>query len=1365
VNLDLTDCTFFGPALPEPFVHFELGAMLAKRGALANTQGKIFEQGWSALRRQFRLVGATAGPLRVCNHVIAPLAQCLGFDRPIRQDEVATREGMEDGGWLMHAPCGNTLRAWAFGAETDLDAPHRTGRAYRFSPTRSAQRVLLATGERLALLTDGEELRLLLCDAARPDSHIAIPLNGCAGWRVQSLAPDSYRLLLGLATPNGIAAWPEVLEAARLSQTRVTKDLRLQARNAVEGFLQSVLDHPGNARAIDLHLRATELWHEGLVLVYRLLFILRLESAADPARAFSFASTSLWRNTLSPNRALGPLVRRHLDHGHDTGRLLEDGLRTIFGVFRDGLSCSELSVAPLGGALFGVQATPILDQVTWGERAVALLLDRLLWTTPKGRARERVHYGALDVEDLGRVYEALLELEPGITTEPMARMRRAKLEVVIPVQRVTRYHRIRPTSDDDDGVTRVTWVEDIPAGRFYLRVGLGRKASGSYYTPHAFVRFLVRETLAPQIASRSPDNDPDPAAILALKVVDPATGSGHFLVEACRFLGEALYAACRLCDEYATTAEDTATNAQPDDRAHLLGRAESLRKRVADLPDPDGLLLAYMPSRASEGGESGVSQSRALAICRRLVAVHCLYGVDSNRLAIELAKLSLWLESYAEGLPLTFLDHRLVHGDSVGGAFFAALATLPVGGGQLDPLLAQGVSGRLGDALWAALYEVRALQATVGANATDLILKGAAKQRLDAALRPLRLLARAWSGAVMLAVREADDEWLALARAVAATGCWPENLTARQAAMLAAGCQTLSWDLTFPEVFWPNGATEAAGGFDAVLSNPPWDMIQPNTADFLAGIDLRILDAATKPLAQAIEKRLLADPATASAFRDYLAAFTRQHRLIDRLYQYQRFGAHGAAMGGKLDSYRVFAERMVQLTGGAGAIGMLVPSAFHANEGATGVRQLYLEQTRIECCLSFENRRKLFDIHSRLKFALVVAWRPGPTTKLRCGFYLTEFAEISDPSRLMEYDRDFIHASGGAYETLLELRGAADLRMARRMFRDRQRFGGWTERCGVLLSRELHMTDDAGRFSLAVNVLGTNRQQLDANAAVKLRRNGYLVLHEGKTIHQFSDRWDTAPRYVVALSGLTNKPQAIVNTQYYRAACREIARSTDERTAIAALLPPGVLCGHTISVERRPAGRPNAAALSVVAVMNSFAFDWMLRQKAAIHVSLYILADLPSPQLEPEADRFLAHAALRLCCNHQGFLPLWREQLGGTALPRAWPAIAETGERWRLRAAMDAVVAHAYGLDRADYQRVLDGFSHKSFPAAPGLCMAAFDALSSSGLATFCRGHDPYFDVPLVETFAQPVISLPTVSGTSRNLLSVDARRTGSARP
>ncbi len=609
--------------------------------------------------------------------------------------------------------------------------------------------------------------------------------------------PTLIACSLALGSPKGIAALPEILEAARFSQARVTKDLRVQARRAIEGFLQGLLSHPANTRDGKLYQQAEVLWHEALVVVYRLLLILKLESAADPARAFSFASTSIWRTVLSPNRVLGPLVRRMLDQGHDTGRMLEDGLRTVFRLLRDGLSSSEVTVAPLGGALFAHEATPLLDCLAWGERSVALLLDRLLWTTPKGRERERVHYGSLNVEELGHVYEALLELEPGIAVFPMARLRRAKLEVVVTAEQAERHR------DTRHGSARTSWVEDIGPGQFYLRSGLGRKSSGSYYTPHPFVRFLVREALAPHIARCSPDADANPAAILALKVVDPAIGSGHFLVEACRFLAEALYAACRMCDEGAVAAEAAAADAPAADRSALLARAAELRQRIADLPDPDGLLRAYLPSRAADGGGSGISQSRALAICRRLVAVHCLYGVDSNPLAVELAKISLWLELYAEGLPLTFLDHRLVVGDSIGGAFFSSLLTLPVTRTELDPLRARELVAQFERVLHTALREVSALEASVGSNAADLVLKAGAKQRLDVALGPLRLLAQAWSGAVMLAQRDNDDEWLALARSVAGGGVWPVVLTDRQSALLGAGRHVLAWDLAFPEVFHP----------------------------------------------------------------------------------------------------------------------------------------------------------------------------------------------------------------------------------------------------------------------------------------------------------------------------------------------------------------------------------------------------------------------------------------------------------------------------------------------------------------------------------------------------------------------------------
>ncbi|HND29762.1 MAG TPA: hypothetical protein PLA94_07170, partial [Myxococcota bacterium] len=253
--LALRDCTFAGPALPEPFVKFELERQLAKLSPLPKETGpesRVLQDQWEINRRKLRALGESGGDLRVLHHVIEPLAPMLGYGAPQREEKVRTRERDEDGGWWMPTPDGKAgLRAWTVALGTDLDAPHKRGYAYRFSHARVAARVLLAKGERAGLLTDGVELRLLLCDPARPDSHIAIALDRASGWRGSRNTPDSLRLLIALARPKGVAALPEIIEAARLSQTTVTRKLREQARNAVRDFVQGVLDEPANAGKLD----------------------------------------------------------------------------------------------------------------------------------------------------------------------------------------------------------------------------------------------------------------------------------------------------------------------------------------------------------------------------------------------------------------------------------------------------------------------------------------------------------------------------------------------------------------------------------------------------------------------------------------------------------------------------------------------------------------------------------------------------------------------------------------------------------------------------------------------------------------------------------------------------------------------------------------------------------------------------------------------------------------------------------------------------------------------------------------------------------------------------------------------------------
>ncbi|MEZ4299094.1 MAG: hypothetical protein R3B70_29365 [Polyangiaceae bacterium] len=305
--LDLRDCKFHGHALPQPFATGDLETVLQKEGLLPRATGpeaKALDAFWEVYRRKLRALPDNAGYVRVQSHVIEPLVSMLGYARVRSDGEVLTREGPERGGVVIETEDGSRrVRVWTLEGGADFDAPRRRGQAYRYSPTQVAQRVLLSKGERLGLLTDGNDLRILFCDPARRESHIAVELGRAGGWRGVKSVPDSFRLLVALARPEGVDKVPGIVEQARLQQTRVTDTLREQARLAVRDFVQALLDEPRNApffeRYPDKQDLARRLFKDALVIVYRLLFILKLEASSDPERSFSFASTSLWRNTYS----------------------------------------------------------------------------------------------------------------------------------------------------------------------------------------------------------------------------------------------------------------------------------------------------------------------------------------------------------------------------------------------------------------------------------------------------------------------------------------------------------------------------------------------------------------------------------------------------------------------------------------------------------------------------------------------------------------------------------------------------------------------------------------------------------------------------------------------------------------------------------------------------------------------------------------------------------------------------------------------------------------------------------------------------------------------------------------------------------
>jgi hypothetical protein len=890
-------------------------------------------------------------------------------------------------------------------------------------------------------------------------------------------------------------------------------------------------------------------------------------------------------------------------------------------------------------------------------------------------------------EDLGDLYEHLLDREPGLATAPMVRLRRGKLEAVLPAEPGRRYRE----ADGPSRKTRVTWVEDIvPAagspGKFYLRAAPGRKTSGSYSTPPDLVRFLVEETLRPQVEALSPADDPRPRDLLTLTVLDPALGSGPFLLAACRYLGDRLHAACRAC------------------------AARGLWDRV-----PAEITLHLM----NEG-------PAARTLCKELVARHCLYGVDRNAHAVELARACLWLEVGSSTLPWSVLERRLVHGDSLTGPFTTDLPylTRPPVPGPPGPLEQQFL---------------RQVQAAVNR----------APAGTDDALLPFRVLALAWAGAVML--RDGPGVGAAyrgLLVHVAAHGELPDPVTPGVLRLLrrASGVEALPadrdrlnaalrhpplgrsdgpplpFDLAFPEVFFPDGASAGRQGFDAVLCNPPWDAIRPAEKEFFAAHDIGVLDAPTARERRGRIEELARRPEVAVGWSAYRARLAGQKACHDRLYRHQKVRIGNDLAGRYSDSYRVFAERAAELLRQGGYAGLVLPAAFHANEGATGVRRLYLEEMTLKCCYSFENRRRLFPIDSRCKFALVVAQRGGPTEEFPCAFYLHDPAWLFRRPEPLRYSREFVRRTGGEYLTFVEARGRAELQVLNRM---------------LAAGRPLHSLEETHRLVFrtepyAFNV--TTHGRLFTVAPPGAAPPGHLPLQEGKGFHQFTDHWGPPPRYLVHETAAAARPAALSNARFYRLAFRTIAHATNERTAIFTVLPPGVLVSNSVAVEAAPGERPNSVALWACAVLNSFAFDLSVRLKGGANMNLFIMRTGLVPAAVPEA--FLAHAALRLVCNHAGFAPLWREQLGGAwreggTRPFGWPVLGTDAERWRVRAAVDAIVAAACGLTRGEYARLLRTFRHTSQPRAAGWCLEMFDDLLRVGLPAFTGRHDPYADVPL----------------------------------
>ena len=1286
----------------------------------------------------------------------------------------------------------------------DLDRKHPDAR-FNVSWTDAFERVLARRNLPWGIITSGNVLRVVRRGTASRAAYLEIDLESladdldAADAAVRRSAVAAFDLLVLLAQASAFdpkergkhgRVSDHVLLAvvAEDEERQVGTDLSQQVYPALEWILRGVLEHPANRGDRDgptqaalllpgsapvgalapggLDLRSKgdpsrfdedalrELDRQGLILLYRLLFLFMADARELTPRHVvyqrGYAARAVAREAIRGWDALPDVERAASEMEVRSWRALQ----ATFRIARNGLTLPDGTVfAALGGSLFDPLSAPLLEIVEVGERhlveAFRRLTRRQVRVTGERGKWLPIEFARLDIERMGSVYEGLLDFEPRVAAEAMveiglgggatavvAATEASKVLADLDALVVAKARHAASKEDDGDeeddeeadaeeednegeenvdepnhtadligagegppreegeaveGVgeairTHRRFVRAVPKGRFYLAgTGARRKGSGSYYTPVAFTNFTSRELIRRLAQGRGT------AEILKLRLVDPAAGSGAFLVAACRILGEAY--------TEAAVAEG---------------------KVAAD---------AVTPQRRAEH--------------RRLVAEHCLYGVDLNPMAVELAKLSLWLETLAEGRPLTFLDHRIRCGNSLIGARLRDLDTLPEAafaiklknhtkaqskaladlrrrnGKDLDEIAAGqlGLAGTGAD-VKAPLAHVRTALAELE-GPDDTLAQVEAKARAfrkltgeDADYRRLRETLDLWCAAwfwpaEQMASRPATATYRGLVQAIwkgEAAATSQEKAALAIAREVARRRRFFHWELEFPEIGSGGWNESQVAGFDAVAGNPPWDKIKAQPLDFFPSYD-PLFRSYKRARTKAERERLLQDPNVARGWRllqdeaDLMSGWTRTAP-----------GYLNQIGGREPNVYRAFAERGLRLLRKGGLLGFILPSNFCSEDSGKGIRRLWLLESRWHMARVFENKG-IFPIHNSLKFGVFVVEAGSATEALDAAFMLHRPEQLENPGEArLSLTIPSIKSFSGDSLALLELRRGEDVDLAARIWAKAPTLGdhGETTAWHLTFGGDVHLTNNAKLLNTA--------------------RRGYVCL-ENKMFWQYDLRLDhpnlwaepemvrplllrrEEKRYKKAAKALLGHPAdpaaggaLLLHVDGFRIAYRDIARNEDARTLICAIVPPGWLTSDagpgTFAFQyakgdgelaQEPSLKPREWFFAVGA-LNSLVSDYAIRLIATgTDIKIHHLEKTPIPRLRGgSAFEAVAERAAQLTCVEESFAQLWK-----TAFGKRWlvsNGCTDEVQRAHLKAEIDAIIARWYGLSADDLQYLLSTF-------------------------------------------------------------------------
>ncbi len=1038
-----------------------------------------------------------------------------------------------------------------------------------------------------------------------------------------------------------------------------------------------------------------------LVLLYRLLFLLYAEDRdllpVGEKRYDDYALRHQRREVgqrVSDGDVFSASAGKIWAHVADLARIIDKGDASV-------------GIPPYNGGLFAGDGTPLLDSIRIPDSVMAPALDALSYERASGE-RRYINYRDLSVQQLGSIYERLLEFE------------------------IVR---------DDTGALAV-------------RPNLfARKNSGSYYTPDELVGLILDQTLEPLIKERldafraalgnldakdSEDYqrrelaDTDPAeAILKLRVCDPAMGSGHFLVSLVDTLADHVLDAMA---EAAALAGDLAY-ASP-----LANKIEDIRRTI-------------LKNARSANWTIDEAQLDDRHIVRRMVLKRCVYGVDKNPMAVELAKVALWLHTFTVGAPLSFIDHHLRAGDSLFGLWVRdAIDKAGAQGGELlhiGPLreaessaAAMQIIERLTDAEIAEAHQSASTWYGVQSQIAPLDSFVSFLHALDwlNLKQPAEKAAvRAWLDGqygdpilIMLGKVEPAARKRASARAGIADRMKKQRFDADElfehlqrvlesARALIAEERFLNWQIAFPGVWDKWSSLDRAGGFDAVVGNPPWDRIKLQQVEWFAARRPEIALAQRASDRGKLIAKLKADGDP--LWDDFAHADTRA---ADTARMARASGNYPLLSGGDTNLNSLFVERAHALVKPGGMVGLLIPSGIASDQSSSAFFRKVTGDRQVHSIVDFFNRRydgSLYfpDVYYRFKFCAYVAGGPGRTFESASfGFFIRDLAEIANPDRVFPITADEINR-------INPNSGTAPIFRSRR---DKEITSGIYARLPVLVDREsgdtvwpvryvrmLDMANDSGRFRTQPELEGDEGAWPIGGKRFQSAAGEWVPLYEGKMVQAYDHR---ASDIVLAEanvfrsgqgSDLTDAdhrdPSRLPCPRYWVQAkdtgwdaptdwclsMKDVTSVTNARTTISTIIPR-YGAGHTLPVLFPGKGDDRASYVQstplLLANLNCVILDYLARQKVhGNHLAWYLLEQLPVvPAREyarhlgaKTAAEIVGEAVLELTYTAHDMAPFARDMgyldAKGEVLP---PFEWDEDRRLKLRAKLDALYFILYGI-------------------------------------------------------------------------------------